>query len=399
MYRVSAITTGVIFAGLGLFGLSTVGQAGQAGGPIPTAGILEQSEGPAYTRGWVMLTDGRNMNNFDQAGNASWRIAEQAVAADSGNGYLVTKQSYDNFRLRAEFWSDEATNSGIFIRCENPQAPSAQSCYEINIFDSNPNRGNATGSIPGVAQVDRALSTELRWNSLEIEAKGPQLNVSVNGERTVSIRDTRHVRGRIALQRAAGVIYFKNVQIQPLTEDDLANQTEDIFAACNGGFGIIWPTGTIPTIRDVQYTTATGTQLPAKEYFVEREGNRYSVTSVLFPNGPYASRDITNHAMAELAKKGEVRTQNFVEVGLGRPGGQMNILTPNGRQVRAGVYMGRRELIIAQTDAVIGDPYALIFEQSVVLVNNVGNDLDRVAPDGQGITRKYDCRYVGNTRA
>jgi Domain of Unknown Function (DUF1080) len=399
MDRVAAIATGMMFAGLGLLGLSTAGQAGQAAGPVPTAGILGQSEGPGQTGGWVMLTDGRDMNNFDQAGNAAWRVAEQAVAADAGTGFLVTKQSYDNFRLRAEFWPDEGTNSGIFIRCQNPQQPGAQTCYEINIFDSNPNRGNATGSIPGVAPVDRALTTELRWNTLEIEAKGPQLNVSVNGERTVSIRDTRHARGRIALQRNAGVIYFKNVQIQPLSADDLADQAEDIFAACNGGFGINFPAGTTPTIRDVSYTTSSGTQLPAKEYFVEKAGNRYSVTSVLFPDGPYSSRDITNHAMAELAKKGEVRTQLFVTVGLGRPGGQMNIFTPNGRQVRAAVYMGRSRLVIAQTDATIGDSEALIFEQSIVLLNNVGNDIDRVNANNAGITRKYDCRYVGNTRA
>ena len=397
MYRVSATTTGMIFAGLGLLGLSTV-QAGQAPGPVPTPGIIGQSEAPAETSGWVMLTDGRNMNNFDQAGNASWRIAEQAVVADSGSGFLVTKQSYDNFRLRAEFWADEGTNSGIFIRCENPQQPSGQSCYEINIFDNNPMRGNATGSIPNVAPVDRALSTELRWNSLEIEAKGPQLNVSVNGERTVSVRDPKHARGRIALQRNAGVIYFKNVEIQPLSAEDLAEQ-ENIFAACNGGFGIIFPTGTTPAIRDVQYTTASGTQLPAKEYFVEKGGNRYSVTSVLFPDVAYSSRDITNHAMDELAKKGDVRTRNVVTVGLGRPGGQMNIYTPNGRQIRAAVYMGRGRLIIAQSDANISDADALIFEQSIVLMNNVGNDIDRVNPNNQGLTRKYDCRYVGNTRA
>ena len=127
--------------------------------------------------------------------------------------------------------------------------------------------------------------------------------------------------------------------------------------------------------------------------------NRYSVTSVLFPNGPYSSRDIVNQAMAEVAKKGKVDTQNFTTVGLGRFGGQLNIVTPAGRQVRAGIYMGRGRLVIAQTDTTLGDAEGVIFEQSIVLVNNVGNDLDRVNPNNAGITRKYDCAYVGNTRA
>ena len=79
MYRGSAITAGLLIAALGLLGLSHEA-AGQAGS------------------GMVMLTDGTSLNNFDQAGNANWRIAERTIAADRGNGFLVTKQSYGDFR-------------------------------------------------------------------------------------------------------------------------------------------------------------------------------------------------------------------------------------------------------------------------------------------------------------
>ena len=150
MYRGSVIAMGLLFAGLGVLGLSHEA-AGQAGG-----------QGNAPPSKMIMLTNGRDMKNFDQVGNASWRIAEGAIAADRGNGFLVTKDSYDDFKLRAEFWGDENTNSGVFIRCENPQAHSAQSCYEVNIFDRNPNPDNATGAIVGVAKVERAPQTEFQ---------------------------------------------------------------------------------------------------------------------------------------------------------------------------------------------------------------------------------------------
>jgi hypothetical protein len=349
-----------------------------------------------------MIADGKDdksLANFDQAGNAAWRIAEQAMAADYGQGFLVTKESYGDFQLRLEFWADEGTNSGVFIRCEDPEAPGAQSCYEINIFDANPNRNNATGAVVGVAAPVRIPQTELKWNLLEIEAKGPQINVNVNNERTVSVRDTKHARGRIALQRNAGVIYFRNVQIRPLTAEDIANETETIYAACEGGFGVIWPHSAEPQIRDTQWTSADGTRMPAKEYVLEREGNRYSVLSIDFPNGPYSDRDITNYAMAQLAKKGTVRQQNFVAVGLGRPGGQLNIVTPNGRQIRSSLYMGGRKLIVAEGEGPDGDSNVLLFEQSLVLLNKAGNDLDRTNPNNMGLTRKYDCRYIGAQRA
>src|SRR6266567_6389888 len=230
MYRGATVAMGLLFAGLGVLGLSheAAGQAGQAAQAGPPSKM-------------VMLTDGRDFKNFDQAGNASWRIAERAIVANQGNGFLVTKEPYSDFKLRAEFYADEGTNSGIFIRCEDPQRPSAQSCYEINIFDENPNKGNATGAIVNVSKVDPVPQTTYKWNVIEIEAKGPQLNVSINGERTASARDTKHVRGRIGLQYASGVVYFRKVEIQPLTAADITEEASPIYANCQAGFAIIFP--------------------------------------------------------------------------------------------------------------------------------------------------------------
>ena len=262
--------------------------------------------------------DAKSLGNFEQVGTANWRIGEQAMAADYGQGFLVTKESYGDFQLRLEYWADEGTNSGVFIRCENPGAPGAQSCYEINIFDGNPNRNNATGSVVGVAAPLRIPQTELKWNILDIEARGSQINVSVNNERTVSVRDFKHARGRIALQRNAGVIYFRNVQIRSLTPDDIANEAELIYAACEGGFGIIFPSGTEPQIRNTQYMGRNGTAMPAKEYVVQKGGNTYTVTSVEFP--VYSDREITNHAMAELRQEGPGGPAELRRRGLGPAG-------------------------------------------------------------------------------
>jgi Domain of Unknown Function (DUF1080) len=369
MHRGSTTTLGLLFAGLSVLPLSS--QAAEQAG------------------GMIMLTDGKNMSNFDQAGNANWRIAEGSIAADRGNGYLVTKQSYDNFRLRAEFYNDEGTNSGVFIRCDNPQNPTAQSCYEVNIFDGNPNPNNATGAIVNTAKVERVPQTELKWNVIEIEAKGPQLNVSVNGERTASIQDTKHARGRIALQYASGVIYWRKVEIQPLSAADIEAEVQPVYANCQAGFAIIFPGR--PTARDIRYTMANGSAVPAKEFSVEKNGNHYSVTAIDFGTGPYSDRQIVSQELAELSKKGTVRTRADVELGLMRPGGQLNILEPNGRQFGASIYMAERRLLIAQVEAVAGDTEALQFQQSIAMINHAGTDLDRVSGNNAEI-RKYDCR-------
>jgi len=364
----SAIAMGLLFAACGVLGLSHQA-AGQGG--------------------MTMLTDGTSLANFDQAGNANWRVAERTIAADRGSGFLVTKQPYTDFRLRAEFWVDEDANSGIFIRCDDPQRPSAATCYEVNIFDSNPNRGNATGAIVNVAKVDPVPQTALKWNVIEIEAKGPQLNVSINGLRTASVRDTKHARGRIGLQYNGGVVRWHKVEIQPLTAADIAQEGTPLYANCQYGFAMIFPKE--PMARDIRYKTAAGTDVPAKQFYVEQGGNLYSETVADFSAGPKADDGIVIQALAELGKKGEVRYRGFGDYDPGMPGGQVNIFEPNGRQLRASVYMAYHRLFITEAEAVPGDIDAVQFEQSITLIDRVGANIDRVnAMDDIGAP--FDCK-------
>ena len=71
---------------------------------------------------WTTLFDGSSLAAFDIIGDANWKIVDGLVQADSGTGYLVTKSSYGDFQMKAEFWVDETGNSGIFIRCSDPKA-------------------------------------------------------------------------------------------------------------------------------------------------------------------------------------------------------------------------------------------------------------------------------------
>src|SRR5262245_50483581 len=75
--------------------------------------------GSSGQSGWVTLLDGTNLNNWNTIGDANWRIADGAAVADKGNGFLVSKNSYGDFQIRAEFWADDDANSGIFIRCSD----------------------------------------------------------------------------------------------------------------------------------------------------------------------------------------------------------------------------------------------------------------------------------------
>jgi len=169
--------------------------------------------------GWTVLFDGSNLDNWNAIGKANWRIADGAVQADSGDksqGFLVSKNSYTDFQVRAEFWVDEIANSGVFLRCSDRQQVTAKNAYEVNIFDKRPDPTYGTGAIVYVAKIANMPKAGGRWNTYEITAKGSQLTVVLNGVQTVSVQDSQHASGPIALQYGAGVVKFRKVEIKAL---------------------------------------------------------------------------------------------------------------------------------------------------------------------------------------
>jgi 3-keto-disaccharide hydrolase len=168
-------------------------------------------------RGFTTLFDGKNIEAFNKVGDANWTIADGVLQADKGmGGYLVTKQSYTDFEIRAEFWVDTPANSGIFIRCDTPQMPGAEACYEVNIFDTRPDPSYGTGAIVNVAKVATPIKAGGKWNTYEIRAQGSHLTVTLNGMKTADVQDMKHARGPFALQYGAGVVKFRRVQVRPL---------------------------------------------------------------------------------------------------------------------------------------------------------------------------------------
>jgi hypothetical protein len=92
--------------------------------------------------GWITLLDNGKMGEWNEVGQANWAMKDGAVTADKLDGkdpaYLVSKNTYKDFQIRAEFWVSDDANSGIFIRCEDPKSIAGKTCYEVNIYDQRP---------------------------------------------------------------------------------------------------------------------------------------------------------------------------------------------------------------------------------------------------------------------
>jgi hypothetical protein len=184
------------------------------------AGVIQYAGSASAEEGWVTLLDSTNKGDWSEVGKANWDMKDGALTADRLDGkdlaYLVSKTSYKDFQIKAEFWVDDAANSGIFIRCDKSDAIDSNICYEVNVFDKRPDPKYGTGAIVDVAKVDPMPKAGGKWNTYEITAKGPHLTVVLNGKKTADVDDNKHASGPIALQYGSGVVKFRKVQIKPL---------------------------------------------------------------------------------------------------------------------------------------------------------------------------------------
>ena len=139
-------------------------------------------------------------------------------------------------------------------------------------------------------------------------------------------------------------------------------------------FAVIFPGE--PMMREIAYTTRAGTSVPARQFFIENDSGFYAVTVVQFADGRSEDRRAVEHAAEGLRRRGEILFQAYANYDPGIPGRQLNIREMNGRQLRASVYMYDRRLFITEASATPGDVPAIQFEQSIMLLDEEGNDVD-----------------------
>ena len=162
-----------------------------------------------------------NLDSWSQTGDANW-ISTAGITKStnqSGTGFLVSTKQYDDFELTVEFKPDATVNSGVLVRCQEPEDIALSNCYEINIWDQHPNQDYRTGaivihSIPPFVH----LNSVGKWNQYRIIARGDKLSVWLNEELTAGMTTAEFSRGHIALQSAGGKVQFRNLSIKTITE-------------------------------------------------------------------------------------------------------------------------------------------------------------------------------------
>ncbi|WP_174263647.1 DUF1080 domain-containing protein [Hyphomicrobium sp. CS1BSMeth3] len=178
---------------------------------------------PAWSQtgeGWIQLFDGKNLGDWNKVGETNWRVEDGAIVADKVTSktaaHLVSKDKYKDFMVYVEFWASDDANSGIFLRCQDPTTITDRNCYEVNIFDQRKDPTYGTGGIVNFTEVNPMPKAGGKWNTFEITAKGRQITVMLNGQKTAELHNGLFIEGYLTLQHGSGVIKFRKVAIKPL---------------------------------------------------------------------------------------------------------------------------------------------------------------------------------------
>jgi ribosome modulation factor len=180
--------------------------------------------------GFTPLFNGKNLDGWD-GDPRLWKAQDGMIIGSTEgapleyNSFLMTKQTYANFILKAQA-KLRNHNSGIQFRSEEVpglrwavrgyQADMAENNYWGCIYEERGKRGVMVNGWKDKAEKVVKLKD---WNDLELVCDGDHINLKVNGLETADLHDSVKLDGIIALQLHKGPpmqVYFRNMEIKVL---------------------------------------------------------------------------------------------------------------------------------------------------------------------------------------
>ena len=142
-------------------------------------------------------------------------------------GYMRTKEQYSDYKLHLEWrWPVEASNSGVFVHAQEPDAIWPR-CIECQLFAGNAGDFICMGGTDMNERTDKSTRVGKKmlqsnekpvgeWNSMEVTCKGNTIEVYVNGTLQNKATGVTESKGSICLQSEGKAIEFRNVYLTKL---------------------------------------------------------------------------------------------------------------------------------------------------------------------------------------
>ena len=183
----------------------------------------------------VQLFNGKDLSNWvfflkDQSVDPSTVFTvKDGVINISGSpfGYMRTKEKYSDYKLHVEWrWPSEATNSGVFVHGQEPDAIWLK-CIECQLMAGNAgdfvcmsgaemNERTDKSKVVVKKKADSSEKPVGEWNTMEVTCKSNTVEVVVNGVLQNKGTNVNISSGSICLQSEGKDIQFRNVFITKL---------------------------------------------------------------------------------------------------------------------------------------------------------------------------------------
>lgn len=136
---------------------------------------------------WKPLFNGKNLDGWKHVGPGSFRVEDGMLVTEGGMGLLwYTGAKVGNSTIRIVFKTGaDRGNSGVYIRmAEPPPDPwyGVHNGYEVQI-DAAGDEWHSTGALYSLSKVsEKRQKAAGEWNVMEIQLKGQNTVVKVNGK-------------------------------------------------------------------------------------------------------------------------------------------------------------------------------------------------------------------------
>ncbi|WP_185958433.1 3-keto-disaccharide hydrolase [Fodinibius sediminis] len=181
------------------------------------APLLEREEEPEWGDPVELLDS--DLSKWVVPDNNQFHVEDGVMINKKSGGNLVTKQSFEDFKLHVEFRYPEGSNSGIYLRGR----------YEVQVIDSygmEP-ESHLLGGVYGF--IDPSVNAAKKageWQTYDITLTGRTVTVVLNGTEVICKRPIPGITGGaldsnegepgpIMLQGDHGPVEYRNITITP----------------------------------------------------------------------------------------------------------------------------------------------------------------------------------------
>lgn len=170
---------------------------------------------------------------WQSVGFGAWAAQDSEISGHCeksrpGEGFLLGREEFKDFRLTLSFWISAGGSSAIFVReprrkwgptgNDRPgRGPNAGYEIAINYRDTE----NPTGTICNVQKPKKVAGAEEQWNELEILFRGSELRITIAGQKVNRVDQLLSQPGVIGFKTPATapegfVVRFQDVAISPI---------------------------------------------------------------------------------------------------------------------------------------------------------------------------------------